>query len=168
VWCSADDYLGIDKAWRPSDERHRLVGNNQRILRTIDLSSWNVFDLDAWGSPWEAAAIIAKGRTWAGAELGALILTDGGYQNSMFGRRSAGILEMTGKVGTSGHACGMNSAAAASDAALLEWMSRSRVRPVKMARKTMALQERGGGSGGAPMVYTAVIFGGLGAARSAR
>jgi hypothetical protein len=75
VWSQAAAYTGCDVRWF-NDHRRMFVGDNRRVLRAIDLAAFNVFDLDAYGSPWEQAIIIAARRPLHGERLG-LVLTDG-------------------------------------------------------------------------------------------
>ncbi len=48
-----------------------------RLTRAIDLHVYNVFDLDAHGSPWEQAVILAARRKLAPGETNGLVLTEG-------------------------------------------------------------------------------------------
>jgi len=96
AWREAESYVGIDRVWKPEDERRRFVGDNLRILRAIDLAPFNVFDLDAFGSPWKHAVILAERRRWAAGERGALVLTDGGLLGSKLGGKDRGIAELVG------------------------------------------------------------------------
>lgn len=76
VWSTAVAYTGCDlKHMR--DERMMFAADNRRVLRAIDLAPFNVFDLDAYGSPWEQAIIIADRRPVKAGELVALALTEG-------------------------------------------------------------------------------------------
>lgn len=53
------------------------VGDNRRVLRAITLERFNIFDFDAYGSPWEQALIVATRRPVRTGERLGLILTDG-------------------------------------------------------------------------------------------
>ncbi len=63
----------------------------RRVMRAIDLHVYNVFDLDAHGSPWEQAAILAARRKMAPGETIGLVLTEdsssklrlGGFPNAL-------------------------------------------------------------------------------------
>ena len=77
VWSESASYHGIDRLWQKSDPRQRFVGDTTRILRTLDLAPWNVFDVDAFGDPWATALILVERRRWAKGERGALCITDG-------------------------------------------------------------------------------------------
>src|SRR5262252_2796473 len=56
VWCEAAEYVGCDEKWF-RDHRLMYVADNRRVLRAVDLTAFNIFDLDAYGSPWEQALI---------------------------------------------------------------------------------------------------------------
>ena len=58
VWSRAAMCVGCDKIHYP-DERLAYAADNLRVLRAIDLAPFNIFDLDAHGSPWEQLYIIA-------------------------------------------------------------------------------------------------------------
>ena len=74
IWKHAASYVGVTETWH-NDERRCFVGDNKRVLRAIDLAPFNVFDLDAYGSPWDALGIVAarRPRMKAGDRLGILI-----------------------------------------------------------------------------------------------
>jgi hypothetical protein len=54
-------------------------------MRAIDLTKFNIIDLDSYGSPWEQAIIIADRRRVAPGALFDLVLTDCGlaYKNNV-------------------------------------------------------------------------------------
>jgi hypothetical protein len=52
VWHKAARYVGCDMTWF-RDKRTMFVADNRRVMRAIDLGQFNVFDLDAFGSPYE-------------------------------------------------------------------------------------------------------------------
>lgn len=76
VWKDADRYLGCDLKWS-RDRRNMFAADNRRVLRAIDLAPFNIFDLDAYGSPWEQAIIVADRRRVAPGEHLGLVLTEG-------------------------------------------------------------------------------------------
>lgn len=76
VWHRASVYVGCDLEW-PKDKRKIFVVDNRRLMRSIDLSGFNVFDLDHYGSPWEHALLLTKVRPVANGERVGLILTEG-------------------------------------------------------------------------------------------
>ena len=87
VWHQANCYVGCDLKWAEHQARVDYVCDNRRLLRTLNLDEFNVFDLDAYGSPWEQVIIIAgRRRALAGPDdaIG-LVLTDGAGMNARFG-----------------------------------------------------------------------------------
>lgn len=84
VWNEAAGYVGCDLEWY-RDERTAFVANNLRVLRAIDLAAFNVFDFDAYGSPWEQAVILAARRGVKPGERLGLILTEGSGLNLKMG-----------------------------------------------------------------------------------
>lgn len=97
VWHKASSYVGIDQRlyWPPAVPR--FCGETTRILRAVDLSPYNVFDLDSWGSPWHAALIIATRRSWYPDERGALVLTSGAAGKTRFGSIARDIKQLLGR-----------------------------------------------------------------------
>jgi hypothetical protein len=76
VWKHADRYVGCDLKWQ-RDGREMFCADNRRVMRAIELKRFNVFDLDAYGSPWEQAIIIADRRGVEAGELIGIALTEG-------------------------------------------------------------------------------------------
>lgn len=76
VWREAAAYVGCDLKWY-RDERSVFVCKCERVMRAIDLADYNVFDLDAYGSPWLQVQILAARRRLAPGERIGLSLTDG-------------------------------------------------------------------------------------------
>lgn len=76
VWREADHYVGCDMKWY-RDEREAFVCDNRRVLRAIDLQRFNIFDLDAYGAPWEQALIISARRVVHPGERIGLVITEG-------------------------------------------------------------------------------------------
>jgi hypothetical protein len=76
VWHEAAGYVGCDLNWHP-DERLAYVADNLRVMRCIDLQKFRIFDLDAFGSPYDQAVVLAARRFVQPDELVGLILTDG-------------------------------------------------------------------------------------------
>lgn len=96
VWHRAAGYVGCDIEWF-KDERLCYVADNCRLMRCLDLQRFTVFDLDAFGSPWEQAVILAARRQLAPGERVAVLLTEGDGKNTRFGgsyamRQMAGIV----------------------------------------------------------------------------
>jgi hypothetical protein len=90
VWRDAAGYCGCDRRWFP-DERLAFVADNRRVLRSIDLSLYSIFDLDAYGAPWEQAIIIASRRKVARDERIGFAFTDGAGLNLKFGNVTPGL-----------------------------------------------------------------------------
>ncbi|MBR0693654.1 hypothetical protein [Bradyrhizobium lablabi] len=76
VWREAGSYTGCDLKPQ-NDGRLMFCADNRRVMRAIDLTQFNIIDLDSYGSPWEQAIIIADRRRVAPGELFGLILTEG-------------------------------------------------------------------------------------------
>jgi hypothetical protein len=76
VWHKAAQYCGCDQR-HFRDGRLAFVADNRRVLRAIDLRPFNVFDFDAYGSPWEQAIIVADRRPVKPGELVGFTFTDG-------------------------------------------------------------------------------------------
>ena len=76
VWKGAARYTGCDlKLHR--DGRMMFCADNRRVLRAIDLQQFTVFDLDAYGSPWQQAIIIADNRRVEPGERLGIVITEG-------------------------------------------------------------------------------------------
>jgi hypothetical protein len=54
-----------------------LCADNRRVMRTVDLALFSIFDLGSFGLPWVQAIIIADRRRVAAGELLGLVLTEG-------------------------------------------------------------------------------------------
>lgn len=93
VWHQASHYTGCDTKWY-RDTRSAYVAKNQRVLRCIDLAEFNIFDLDAYGSPWEQATIIAKRRALSFQERIGFALTDGSGLNLKMGTCQKALAEL--------------------------------------------------------------------------
>lgn len=76
VWRDAALCVGCDREWF-KDDRLAYVADNRRLLRSIDLSPFNVFDLDSFGSPWHQVLIIAARRKVQPRERIGIVLTEG-------------------------------------------------------------------------------------------
>lgn len=69
-------YLGLDL--KPLNDGRNLVKiDNRKFLRAADLGEFNVFDLDAYGSPWHQFLIVLHRRRVAPGEKIAIAITDG-------------------------------------------------------------------------------------------
>lgn len=107
VWREAAGYVGCDLLWY-RDERTAFVSDNVRVLRSLpeaELRRFTVFDLDAYGSPWEQAAIIAERRPARPGERLGLVLTEGSGLKLKMGGYPAALCAMAGiKPGAAGGA----------------------------------------------------------------
>lgn len=96
VWREVGNYYGCDLEWKPWYPHRSFCTDNRRVLRCIDLAPFNLFDLDAYGSPWEQAAIIADRRKLAPGELIGLALTDGSAMRARMGSVDWKLADMAG------------------------------------------------------------------------
>jgi hypothetical protein len=96
VWHAAPGYVGCDLRWFAEDPRPAYVADNRRVLRCIDLNSFGIFDLDAYGSPWECALIIAGRRTVRPGERIGFALTEGTYTKLKMGAAPKALAELCG------------------------------------------------------------------------
>lgn len=76
VWREAAGYVACDTRWF-EDDRLAFVADNRRVMRAIELRPFTVFDLDAYGSPWEQALILAARRPLKRGERIGIALTEG-------------------------------------------------------------------------------------------
>lgn len=98
VWREAGSYLGCDEApWTTTTRITRLCCDNRIALRSLDLSRFNIFDLDAFGSPWDQMLILAARRRWLPGETGAVVLTDGSSYHAQFGSLSRAEAALLGQ-----------------------------------------------------------------------
>lgn len=100
VWHEAASYVGCDQRYF-ADERKMFVADNRRVLRAIDLAAFNVFDLDAYGAPWEQAVIITARRQLAEGERMGMVFTEGdglAYNGNVVPRAVAELVGINGKV----------------------------------------------------------------------
>lgn len=162
VWHKAAHYLGVDEELRFPDPRRRFVGDSRLVMRAIDLAPFNVFDFDAFGSPWEWMVLLAARRRWLPGERGAVVLTDGSGFKTAMGFVSAAVSDLTGFVAGHGLVPKAETAEALNELALQSWVARSRVRLLhRWEMRSRGSQEAKGETGGFPMVYSALVFEGL-------
>jgi len=95
IWHEARAYVGCDLEWH-RDGRLAYVGDNRRVMRCIDLAPFAVFDLDAHGSPWEQATILAARRAVAPGERIGLVLTEGSGLNLKTGKLGNALGQLVG------------------------------------------------------------------------
>ncbi len=96
AWAGAAKHVGCDVRYTWPDPRQRWVGDALRVMRAIDLSEFDVFDVDPYGEPWSAMVILAARRQWARGERGAVVLTDGAGRRTKFGLLPAGMGNLLG------------------------------------------------------------------------
>jgi hypothetical protein len=150
VWKSAASYVGIDERWRSDDDRQRLVGDSYKILRSIDLERFNLFDIDCYGMPWEAMLIIAARRQWKPGERGAVVCTDSALR-ARFGFASHAQVAATGLPDRRLGKPDPHRQRAMNDLAIARWSRSSNVRIDQMRRID-------GKKTGAAMQYFAFVF----------
>lgn len=80
VWSRASSYLGVDVVYRWPDRRARIVAPWELALEHVPMGTFNVFDLDAFGSPWPALHALTRWRRVQPGERVAIITTDGGWR----------------------------------------------------------------------------------------
>ena len=89
VWHMADRYTGIDKV-KYFDNRHTICGDAKKAVKLIDVSDYNIFDIDAYGSPYDVLNIVLS-RYQGDAKRLAFILTDGINMDLKMGRICKGL-----------------------------------------------------------------------------
>lgn len=85
VWSRAASYLGVDVVYRWPDRRPRIVAPWFDVLEHVPMGRFNVFDLDAFGSPWPALHALTKWRRVQAGERVAIVTTDGGWRATRTG-----------------------------------------------------------------------------------
>lgn len=93
VWKDSDSYLGIDKV-KFFDKRDTMCGDARKCIRRADIDRFNIFDIDAYGSPYEVLSDILQ-RIGKHKTIG-FVLTDGTNMDLKLGRISKGMREFTG------------------------------------------------------------------------
>jgi hypothetical protein len=146
VWSRAAAYAGCDQRVWDFTGPPRFVCDNQLLLRTLDLQQYNIFDLDAYGSPWKQAGIIAARRRWSQGERGAVVLTDGSSAHTRWGNSLSATKPIPGT--------GIRVSDEVERTALRSWVASSGVRVLSVHRA----YSNGSGRGGMRMTYTAVLF----------
>jgi hypothetical protein len=156
AWAGAELHVGCDQRFAWPDPRQRYVGDTHRVLRGIDLGRYNIFDLDAYGSPWTAMLILLARRRWAAGERGAIVLTDGSGMKSKFGMPGRDVVELLGMRTLPPQ----DRADVVHGDCTAAWLARA---GVKQLRRWVAVSR----TSGQPMVYSAVVFEGTGLGASA-
>jgi hypothetical protein len=152
AWRNAESYAGCDeRTWQVTDPP-RFVADNLRLMRCLDLQSFNVFDFDAYGSPWSQIAILAALRRWGPGERGAIVLTDGSSLKLRWGAVPRSMATMAGLSGIQG-VPSMSGVHELMGLALFGFVKRAKVNPVRMWQAE--------GRGRAQVVYLAMVFEGV-------
>lgn len=155
VWNRAASYVGCDKVYKFGDPRRRFVGDNTRVMRSINLGAYNVFDLDAFGEPWEQLLIVAALRPWQAGERGAVILT----WSDLGTRWGYASHALASAAGLGSREIGRKAEVSVTAMAIRGFFARARVKPLT------AWDARGNstGKGSNQQSYTAIVFEGLAA-----
>lgn len=154
AWHDVRTWVGCDLAeWNYQRDTPRFVADNLRVMRAIDLHAFNVFDLDAYGSPWAQMLILSARRKWGAGERGAVVLTDGSSLKTRMGGVPHAMAQMCGLSQATGLAATASSGGALFDLCLSSWL---RASGVKAERRWDAL-----GKGLSAMRYCAVVFSGI-------
>jgi len=95
VWSAAGGYTGCDTTWY-RDARLMYVADSRRVMRALDLDQFNIFDLDAYGSPWEHVMILCARRPVAPGERIGLVLTEGSGLKVKLGTMPTALSQMAG------------------------------------------------------------------------
>lgn len=147
AWVDAASWTGCDsRPWDPS-QPVRYIADNLDVMRAVDLSRFNVFDLDAYGSPWAQMALLVERRRWAPGERGAVVLTSGTGLASQWGCTHATLGQF---IGLERFERLRGQRFAAERAGLTEWVARAGVRLIsrREARRP----------GQVGVLYTALVF----------
>ena len=96
VWRGAAEYHGCDAEFsqvmkHPGPCFHTAA---ERAMRNLDLQRFNVFDFDAYGSPWEEVRILAARRSLAPGERIAVVMTDGAPRRALLGLTAFAMAEL--------------------------------------------------------------------------
>jgi hypothetical protein len=102
AYAGVRDWLGVDEDPRSPAAIH---ADNCDVMRAIDLQRFNLFDIDAFGSPWEQLWLVAQRRRIASGERVAFALTSG-QQGKLCARaqnvqRAGWSLQMVEAIGAS-------------------------------------------------------------------
>lgn len=158
VWKTAGAYAGCDMK-RQRDDRLMFCADNRRVLRAIDLSKFSIFDLDAYGFPWEAAIIISDRRRVAPGERIGMVFTEAGGISS---RQNTVPIAITLLTGVRNRSVGLGRMRAQIfDRALLGLTSRMNC-TIERRWQAMASRSSTGGPGGMQTIYCGVVLKGKG------
>ena len=93
VWHKAMNYQGIDKV-KFFDCRNTLCGDADKLIRRVDLTRFNIFDIDSYGSPYEILDYLTQTIRPSGDV--AFVITDGISIDLRLGRVCKGIRNLVG------------------------------------------------------------------------
>lgn len=94
VWHKAKKYTGIDKV-KFFDERHTVCGDAEKAIRLVNINDYNVFDIDAYGSPYEILDYIVNKIDSNNKKIG-FVITDGVNMDLKLGRVCKGLRAFIG------------------------------------------------------------------------
>lgn len=151
VWKSAAHYVGCDLRWY-MDDRTAYAADNRRVLRCLDLAQFNVFDFDAYGSPWEQCCILARRRRVERGELIGVLLTDGSGLNMKMGGMPLALKEICGFEGKISGASGQQG----------EIINMAISGLAEKMRCEVLERWQAKGKTGAGVIYTALVLQGIG------
>ena len=78
---STKNYLGLDVNFY-DDDRKTIVCDNTRMLRQLDIEPFDIFDLDAYGSPLNAFVLICSRLKWGTKSKVGVVMTEGSGLNA--------------------------------------------------------------------------------------
>jgi hypothetical protein len=155
VWHEARACVGCDLEWH-RDGRLAYVGDNRRVMRCIDLAAFTIFDLDAHGSPWEQALVLAALRRVVPGERIGLVITEGSGLNLKTGKLGNALGQLVGLPGRLG--------------GLMRWQDEILTRAISGLASRMGCEVearwQAKGTTGAAVVYAGLVLRGLTSARS--
>jgi hypothetical protein len=92
VWKKASGYLGIDKV-KFFDQRNTICGDALKAVTKIDVDDFTIFDIDAYGSPYEILIALLPKISRSHKKIG-FVITDGIAMDLKLGRISKGIRKL--------------------------------------------------------------------------
>lgn len=97
AYAETTNYLGLDRT-PYDDERRTIVCDDTRFLRLrgLDLDQFDIFDLDAFGSPAYPLAIICRRLRWTRVQSVGVLLTDGTGFNAKMNSVGSSLLRYIG------------------------------------------------------------------------
>lgn len=94
VWKDAEKYTGIDKI-KFFDERHTICGDAEKAIRLVGVNDYNIYDIDAYGSPYEILDYIVSKIDQENKKIG-FVITDGVNMDLKLGRVCKGLRRFIG------------------------------------------------------------------------